>query len=299
MTTLPVRQLHHHLKDRTPLGFGVSGPIATRLFSSHETDRLIGAARDQGISIFDTAPSYGAGLGERRLGRAIGNDPAAFVMTKAGLTAKGWFDRASDFAPGSIVQSVENSLRRLQRDRIDLLWLHGPGREQINEPLTETLTELIRSGKIAAVGIASRNLPASAIAGTGPFSAIMAPVSQVTSRPAPHSGNPVVFGIECLQSVPSDNGLPRHRSHLWRSARALVRNQDPIRGTSSVDAAFAFAFETAQCDVVITTTTKSSRIQQNRIICEDIADRSRKPQNHILVRPGQAQSAPPATLFQL
>ena len=299
MTETEIGQLRHRLKDRLTLGFGVSGPLATRLFSSSDIDRLIGTARDQGISIFDTAPSYGAGLGERRIGDTIGNDASAFVMTKAGLTAKGWFDRRSSFVPQNIVQNVEASLGRLKRDRIDLLWLHGPGRDQIDERLKETLAALIQAGKVAAVGIASRNRPASALAGDAPFSAIMAPVSEARSTPQPDPSDPVFFGIECLKNVPSDGRIPRHRSHLWRATKALLRKQQPVADSVSAVTAFDFAFETARCDIAMTTTTRSSRIEQNRMICEAISDRREKAMNRPRVRPRQTPSEPHAADFRV
>lgn len=270
-----IRQLFKRLEGRLPLGFGVGGALATRLFSSREIDRLIGTARDQGISIFDTAPSYGAGLGEHRLGQSIGNNPSAFVMTKAGLTAKGVLDRVSDFTPQSIVQSVDASLRRLKRDRIDLLWLHGPGRHQIDVPLIDALGGLIRSGKVAALGIASRDRAASAMADLAPFSALMAPVHDVASTSSLLSSKVAFFGIEGLRHVPTDPGIPRHRGQLWRAARTILRGHKRVFGTISAHEAFDFAFETAQCDVLVTTTTKAARIKQNRTICEGFIDRLR------------------------
>ena len=281
-----VRQLFMRLEGRLPLGFGVSGPLATRLFADREIDRLIGTARDQGITIFDTAPSYGAGLGERRLGRAIGNDPAAFIMTKAGLTAKGCLKRVSDFTPERIVQSVEDSLRRLMRDRIDLLWLHGPGQPQINDRLSDALVRLIDAGKVAAVGIASRDRAACAMANISPFSAIMAPIQKAKSGLAPLPSGIAFFGIEGLGEVPLDHGIPRNRSGLWRATRALVRGKARGADKTTASAAFGYAFETAECDVVVTTTTKPARIQENSQLCAAFADRLRVSEN---LGSGQAQ----------
>ncbi len=272
------RQLFMRLQGRLPLGFGVSGPLATRLFADREIDRLIGTARDQGITIFDTAPSYGAGLGECRLGRAIGNDPAAFVMTKVGLTAKGCLKRVSDFTPERIVQSVEDSLTRLKRDRIDLLWLHGPGQHQINNRLSDALVRLIDAGKVAAVGIASRDRAACALADTLPFSAIMAPIHEAKSGLAPLPSGIPFFGIEGLGQVPLDHGIPRNRSGLWRTTRALVRGKARAPEKITASAAFGYAFETAECDVVVTTTTKPIRILENSQICEAFVDRLRGSQ---------------------
>ena len=275
MVEASVRQLFMRLQGRRPLGFGVSGPLATHLFAPHETDRLIGTARDQGITIFDTAPSYGAGLGERRLGRAVGNDPSVFVMTKAGLTAKGCLQRVSNFSPQSIIASVEAALRRLKRDRIDLLWLHGPGRHQIDQPLKDALSGLIRAGKVAAVGIASRNQAASAMDETAPFSAIMAPVYEAASALSHFPSNVAFFGIEGFRHVPTSDGIPRNRSQLWRATRAIVRGRQLVPESISADAALDYAFVSAQCDVLVTTTTKSARIEQNREICDGVMDRLR------------------------
>ncbi|MEM6554599.1 MAG: aldo/keto reductase [Pseudomonadota bacterium] len=281
MVEASVRQLFMRLQGRRPLGFGVSGPLATRLFAPHETDRLIGTARDQGITIFDTAPSYGAGLGERRLGRAVGNDPSVFVMTKAGLTAKRCLQRVSNFSPENITESVEASLRRLKRDRIDLLWLHGPGRHQIDQPLKDALSGLILAGKVAAVGIASRNQAASAMAETAPFSAVMAPVYEAVSALSPFPPNVAFFGIEGFRHVPTRDGLPRNRSQFWRATRAILRGQQSMPGSISVDAALDYAFASAQCNVLVTTTTKSTRIVQNRIVCDEVLDRLRVSETHV------------------
>ena len=274
-----VQQLFKNLEGRLPLGFGLSGPLATRLFSTGEVERLIGTARDQGITIFDTAPAYGAGLGERRLGRSIGNDPSVFIMTKAGLTAKGCLDRISNFSPQSIVRSVEASLRRLKRDRIDSLWLHGPGREHIGDSLRETLLGLIQSGKVAAIGIASRDQDVSAMADTAPFSAVMAPVYETVSAALPLPSSIAFFGIEGLRHVPTDPGFPKHRNELWRATRAILRGQQSVPGSISAGNAFEFAFEAARCDVVVTTTTKSSRIKQNRNHCDGFAGRLSRYEN--------------------
>ena len=274
MNGLRIQQLRWRLAGRLPLAFGVSGAIATHLFSLRDADRLIGVARDHGVSIFDTGPSYGAGLGERRLGKCVGNDPSVFVMTKAGLMSSGLAQRTSNFAPQSIVDSVEASLRRLRRDRIDLLWLHGPARDQITNALREMLCGLIDAGKVGAVGIASRNQPASLLADTHPFSAIMAPVHEARSSDYATPRQAVFFGIECLRNVPDDRGIPRHRSQIWRATRSIIRRQPPSPQPISVEAAFGNAFKNARCAIAVTTSTRPSRIKQNCEICEAIANRS-------------------------
>jgi len=69
------------------LGFGVSGPHGTPLVSPEHTSAMIDHAFARGVRLFDTAPSYGAGEAERRLGEALKRLPRyeCIVSTKAGI----------------------------------------------------------------------------------------------------------------------------------------------------------------------------------------------------------------------
>jgi aryl-alcohol dehydrogenase-like predicted oxidoreductase len=119
--------------------------------------RTIHAAQDHGITLFDTAPIYGFGRAEEILGKALSRDGRrnrAVIATKAGLD---WRD-GSPFRnghPARIVQEVEDSLRRLQSDVIDLYQVHWP---DPNTPIAETagaVADLLRVGKIRAVGVSN------------------------------------------------------------------------------------------------------------------------------------------------
>ena len=87
-------------------------------------DRTIGRALDMGFTLLDTADAYGAGTMEARLGRMLqGKD--AVVVTKVGT------DRTTEpprkrFDPEYLRASARASMKRLGRDRIDLLLLHNP-----------------------------------------------------------------------------------------------------------------------------------------------------------------------------
>ncbi|MHB8576559.1 MAG: aldo/keto reductase [Dehalococcoidia bacterium] len=107
------------------LGFGC-GSVGGLLVRGDATDqrRAIGRALDAGITYFDTAPSYGAGRSEENLGQALlelGAWDRVVVGTKVRL---GPDDRAD--AAAAVGRSVEQSLRRLGRDHVDLLQLHNP-----------------------------------------------------------------------------------------------------------------------------------------------------------------------------
>jgi aryl-alcohol dehydrogenase-like predicted oxidoreductase len=116
--------------------------------------RTIHEAFDRGVTLFDTAPVYGFGRSEEILGKALAQDGRrnrAVIATKVGLD---WRD-ATPFRNASkarIVKEVEDSLRRLQTDVIDLYQVHWP---DPNTPIAETaaaMAALHRAGKIRAKG---------------------------------------------------------------------------------------------------------------------------------------------------
>ncbi|MFW5661901.1 MAG: aldo/keto reductase, partial [Oceanicaulis sp.] len=81
-----------------PLGFGVSGAHGTPLVSRNSTIAMIERSLESGVALFDTAPAYGAGEAERRLGlalREIGRDRVR-ISTKAGLSSAGLARRMRD-----------------------------------------------------------------------------------------------------------------------------------------------------------------------------------------------------------
>lgn len=119
------------------------------------TNRVVNAAVDQGINLFDTADMYGGTLSEEYLGRALGKRREDVVIaTKFGGSLDGAIGPDWD-ARGSrryIRKAVEASLRRLGTDWIDLYQLHFP---DPNTPIQETLatlSDLVREGKVRYIG---------------------------------------------------------------------------------------------------------------------------------------------------
>lgn len=118
---------------------------------------VIHRALDLGVTLFDTAPVYGAewGASERILGAALGQRRKdAVIVTKFGLTPG--FGRDSSRA--GIEKSVTESLRRLGTDYIDLLLLHWPDPDTGMEDILHTLDDLVQAGKVRYTGCC--NLPA-------------------------------------------------------------------------------------------------------------------------------------------
>ena len=119
--------------------------------------RTIQAAVDQGITLIDTAPVYGFGRSEELVGRALeadGRRDRAIIATKCGLE---WRDGKvyRNSSPRRIRQEVEDSLRRLRTDRIDLYQVHWPDPTVPIQETAATLRQLRREGKIHAIGVSN------------------------------------------------------------------------------------------------------------------------------------------------
>ena len=130
------------------LGFGTA-PLGNMFRDIPEAEALatVDAAWDQGIRFFDTAPLYGAGLAEIRLGKALARhkrddyllstkvgrvildeleDPAARDMgDKGGVFEFGLKNKiVNDYSADATLRSIEDSLKRLKTDRLDIVWVH-------------------------------------------------------------------------------------------------------------------------------------------------------------------------------
>jgi aryl-alcohol dehydrogenase-like predicted oxidoreductase len=136
--------------------------------SAHEADGVVGAALELGINFFDTADVYGSTptfdrpgappaaereSAEEILGRALaGHRDEVVLATKSGERR---FDPDAGLSRRYIIQQVEQSLRRLRTDRIDLYYAHFP---DPNTPLEQTLAvydDLIRQGKLRYVALSN------------------------------------------------------------------------------------------------------------------------------------------------
>lgn len=121
--------------------------------SEKEALQLVDKAIDLGINFFDTAPNYGHGTGEERLGKALKNyDRDKIVInTKFGHTHTGTMNYSANY----IRESLEGSLKRLQVDYVDSLIIHNPPPAYLDGTKNdhyEILEQLISEGKIKAYG---------------------------------------------------------------------------------------------------------------------------------------------------
>jgi L-galactose dehydrogenase len=131
----------------SPLGneFGVADP--------KEGTRAVHHAIERGINYFDVSPYYGRTLAETRLGEALaGRRDRVLLATKMGR-----YDvRSFDFSAGRVVRSVEESLRRLQTDTLDVFQIHDIEYGEKEQIIGETLPAMFKlkeAGKVRFVGI--------------------------------------------------------------------------------------------------------------------------------------------------
>ena len=126
---------------------------------------ILKTAVDAGITYIDTARGYG--ISEERIGKSgIGKIPGVVIGTKCGMPLEKGIDPHGDELKQLIVCDVEESLRKLQTDSLQLLQLHYATVEQIEHgEITDILRELKESGKVQHVGISTRGeeAPLSAI----------------------------------------------------------------------------------------------------------------------------------------
>jgi aryl-alcohol dehydrogenase-like predicted oxidoreductase len=129
---------------------------------------VVDAALDVGINFFDTADVYGTGQSEEYLGRALkGRRERAIIATKFGMK----FGEGKEGArPEYVRQALDDSLRRLQTDTIDLYQIHRP---DPNTPIADTmqvLNDAVKAGKVREIGCSnfSAEQMRAALATSGP-----------------------------------------------------------------------------------------------------------------------------------
>ncbi len=117
-----------------------------------QTRMVVDAALDAGINFFDTADIYGGSKSEVFLGEALkGRREKAVLATKfANPMGEGTYLRGG--ARRYIVKAVEDSLRRLQTDHIDLYQMHVPDPDAPIEETLRALDDLVRAGKVLYIG---------------------------------------------------------------------------------------------------------------------------------------------------
>lgn len=139
----------------TEIGLGCMG-MSEFYGPADETDSLatLRRARDLGVTLLDTADTYGLGHNETLVGRALRDFPGARVATKFGIVREaGKYERRIDNSPAYIRSACDASLRRLGIDVIDLYYAHRLNHDYALEDTIGTMGDLVKAGKVRAIGL--------------------------------------------------------------------------------------------------------------------------------------------------
>lgn len=119
-------------------------------------DKLIKTALDEGITLFDHADIYGKGQSEINFGKVLDLKSSIrdkiVIQSKCGIRA-GFFDFSKEY----IMESVDNILKRLNTDYLDILLLHRPDTLMEPEEVAEAFSLLVNSGKVGKFGVSNHN----------------------------------------------------------------------------------------------------------------------------------------------
>ncbi len=138
-----------------------SGKDAWSSYDYNTSIKTVETAIDNGINFFDVAPIYGMGQAEEVLGDAIkqiGNRDKIIIASKFGLV---WNDEkqvSNNHSKASIITEVDQSLKRLKTDYIDVYQAHWPDGNVPVEDMMETLLDLKKSGKIRYIGLSNHSV---------------------------------------------------------------------------------------------------------------------------------------------
>jgi aryl-alcohol dehydrogenase-like predicted oxidoreductase len=157
--------------------------------SPADAERLLLAALDAGVTLFDTAALYGFGANEELVGRVLGPHRRKFTLASKGGMAgvrsdDGVVRRVIDGSPEAVRRNCEDSLRRLGTDVIDLYYLHRWDKQVPIEDSVGAMADLVRAGKVQAIGLSEVSAPTLRRAhAVHPISAVQTEYSLWTRNP--------------------------------------------------------------------------------------------------------------------
>jgi aryl-alcohol dehydrogenase-like predicted oxidoreductase len=282
---LPRRALGQTGLEAGVLGFGCSAWWAKAAFPEARALALVEQAIEGGAQLLDTAPIYGGGLGERRLGaalRARGGAEGLVVCTKAG-THMGENGRVfRDFSPEAVRASVQRSLERLGVAQIGGLHLHGPNAGELTEPLLQALADLKAEGLVRFVGINSFDpaLVRQAL-GLPVFDSFMVEFNVLRKANAAlmdaiaAAGRAAIVGSPIAQALFRPAGVPTSPKRVWELGRALIRRRSHLRAAraygflnrlpdmTGAQAALAYVLARPSLACAVFATTSPEHLRQN------------------------------------
>ncbi|MSQ23571.1 MAG: aldo/keto reductase [Chloroflexi bacterium] len=257
MPDLPKRPLGRTGLEVTVLGYGAmdlrgepdSGPC-----TDAQADRILNAVLDAGINFVDTARSYG--ISEERVGKAISHRRSEYYLA----TKVGGPHTAED-----LVAKVQESLKLLRTDYIDLIQLHSnPSRQELEEHgVLDTMRELQHQGKVRFIGISSTNPNMKGQIEMGVFDEFQVPYSilrrdhEELIAAAAATGAGIV-----LRGGAADGGPGKEEGPYWK-AWSDARLDDLLGGMSRQEFILRFTISNPALSTTNVGTINPSHLEEN------------------------------------
>ncbi|TDF91988.1 aldo/keto reductase [Paenibacillus piri] len=227
----------------------------------------IDAALEAGINYFDTAPGYGGGKSEELLGDALkGLRDSVFLASKAGVCA-----------PDELRRSVENSLRRLQTDRLDFLQIHGTSyteeavRTILQGGMLEQMIRLKEEGLVRYIGFTSEDNNAAVFEfiRSGQFDIMQ--ICYNLCMQHPYDPNRP-FG-SMLEADKAGMGIAVMRTTSSGLFKRWMSLADPNNRFDYTRALIQFVLSNPYVDVALIGMRTADEVRENAAICDDTAGR--------------------------
>ncbi|UTP41544.1 aldo/keto reductase [Phenylobacterium sp. LH3H17] len=266
------------------IGFGCASWWGKRAFDEREAIRLVHAALEGGVTLFDTGAAYSEGNAEPRLGRALKGraTDGLVIATKAGTRHDGR-RVVRDFDPTAIEASVEASLRNLGLEALPLLQLHGPALGELTDAFLDRISGLKRRGLIRALGVNSFDPQVVALAaGRAEIDVVMVDYNVLRPERAPliaeaaGQGKGVLAGMALAMGhtggqvlklrAPRDvwyalRALKNHRADIAKGARFGFLGDIP--GMTGAQAALAYVLADPNVSSAVVGATRLAHLRDN------------------------------------
>ncbi|MFN2111385.1 MAG: aldo/keto reductase [Anaerolineae bacterium] len=272
---LPKRILGRTGLEVTQLGFGameIRGPKVWngRDPSEEEAERILNAVLDMGINFIDTAGCYG--VSEERIGRYISSRRDEFyVATKCGCnlvpTDDGKLNTPHTFDRDTLLRNIEESLKRMKIDYVDIWQLHNPAPEPVKqENLVKVMEEVKTQGLVRFVSISSTLPHLLEYIDMGAFDTFQIPYSCLQLEhhdvitQAAEAGMGIIIRGGIGKGGPESEVVPQQNVNLWQTAKL---DEVLPAGMSSAELILRYTLTHPHCDTTIVGTLNPDHLADN------------------------------------
>lgn len=268
------RQLGRTGLEVTQLGYGTMGlrgprTWGVRVVNDGQAERFLNLVLDSGINFIDTAPDYG--ITEQRIGQFISSRRDEFFLaTKCGCSPvqhEDYLETRHVWTRDVIAQNLENSLRRMRTDHIDILQFHGGNAATLQrEGLIDLLVEFQSQGKIRFMGVSSSLPDLPDLIDLGVFDTFQIPYSGLAPQHhelitrAAQTGAGIIIRGGVAQGGPDSEVQRPALNELW--SRAKLDEVLPV-GMSRVQMLLRYTLTHPHCDTTIVGTCNPEHLSEN------------------------------------